>query len=75
MAQMLNTKPDNAVLRIVQDDRRMRLRLSVVRRGDQTFLHAGRVVLALDRNVGETLSLGQVCVRKTVNGPRLRLKR
>jgi len=75
MAHLLNTKPANAVLRIVRQDQRLRLRLGIVRPGDQTFVHDGRVVLAIDGRLGTKLSLRQIELRETEDGPRLRLKR
>ena len=74
MAQLLNAKPENAVLRIVRRDQRLRLRLGTVRPGDQTYVHDGRVILALDKSIGTTLSLRQLELRQTDDGPRLRLK-
>ena len=75
MAHLLNAKPGNSVLRIVREKQRLRLRLGIVRPGDQTFAHDGRVVLALDQTVGTSLSLRQLDLRQTDEGPRLRLKR
>ena len=75
MAHLLNAKPENAVLRIVRRDQRLRLRLGTVRPGDQTFAHDGRVVLALDERLGTKLTFGQIELRETDEGPRLRLKR
>ena len=75
MAHLLVAKPGNAVLRIVRQNRRLRLRLGTVRPGDQTFAHDGRVVLALDEGIGTRLKSGQLEVRETKEGPRLRLKR
>ena len=74
MAHLLNAKPENAVLRIVRRDQRLRLRLGTVRPGDQTFAHDGRVVLALDERIGTSLSLRQLELRQTDDGPRLLLK-
>jgi hypothetical protein len=74
MAHLLNAKPENAVLRIVRRDQRLRLRFGTVRPGDQTFVHDGRIVLALDERVGTSLSLRQLELRQTDDGPRLLLK-
>ena len=74
MAHLLTAKPENAVLRIVRRDQRLRLRLGTVRPGDQTYVHDGQVVLALDKRIGTTLSLRQLELRQTADGPRLRLK-
>jgi hypothetical protein len=75
MAHLLVAKPGDSVLRIVREDRRMRLRLGTVRPGDQTFAHDGRVVLALDEGIGTRLTGSRLDVRETDEGPRLRLKR
>jgi hypothetical protein len=74
MAHLLKAKADDSVLRIIRRKQRLRLRLSNVRSGDQTFAHDGRVVLALDQRIGTSLSLRQLDVRQTDTGPRLRLK-
>jgi hypothetical protein len=74
LAHLLNARPENAVFRIVRRDQRCRLRLGTVLPGDQTFVHDGRVVLALDERMGTTLSLRQLELRQTDDGPRLRLK-
>jgi len=75
MAYLLNSKPGNAVLRIVRQNQRLRLRLGTVRPGDQTFVHDGRVVLALDERMGTKLTFRQLELRETDDGPRLQLKR
>jgi hypothetical protein len=75
MAHLLSARPENAVLRIVRQDQRLRLRLGIVRPGDQTFVHDGRVVLAIDERLGTKLGQRQIELRETDDGPRLRLKR
>lgn len=75
MAHLLNARPGHAVLRIVREKQRLRLRLGIVRPGDQTYLHDGRVVLALDPRMGTRLTLRRLDLRETDEGPRLRLKR
>ena len=75
MAHLLSARPENAVLRIVRRDQRLRLRLGIIRPGDQTFAHDGRVVLAIDERLGSKLSRGQIELRETQDGPRLRLMR
>ena len=74
MAHLLTAKPENAVLRIVRRDQRLRLRLGTVRPGDQTFDYHGRIVLALNQRIGLSLSLRQLELRQTDDGPRLRLQ-
>ena len=75
MAHLLSARPENAGLRIVRQDQRLRLRLGIVRPGDQTFVHDGRVVLAIDERLGTKLGQRQIELRETDDGPRLRLKR
>ena len=75
MAHLLSARPDHAVLRIVRRDQRLRLRLGIVRPGDQTFKHDGRVVLAIDERLGTSLGRRQIDLRETDDGPRLRIKR
>jgi hypothetical protein len=75
MAHLLNTRPDNAVLRIVRQKQRLRLRLGIVRPGDQTFVHDGRVVLALDERMGTSLTFRQLDLKESEGRPRLRLKK
>jgi hypothetical protein len=74
MSQLLATKTDDTVLRIVRRKRRMRLRWSLVRSDDRTFAHDGRVVLVLDGQVSESLSRRNLDLRKTTAGPRLTLR-
>lgn len=70
---LLMAKSDTAVARITQGPRRMHLLLGELRAGDQKFSHAGRVVLALDSKVAESLSKRQLDLRASKSGPRLRL--
>jgi len=74
MAHLLSPKEDDAVLRIVRDKGRMRLRVSLVRPGDQTVTHDGRIVLALDERMDRSLSKRQLDLRQTDAGPRLNLR-
>ena len=74
MSQLLATKTDDTVLRIVRRNRRMRLRWSLLRSDDRTFAHDGRVVLVLDGEVSESLSRQNLGLRETTAGPRLTLK-
>jgi hypothetical protein len=74
MANLLTAKSDQAVLRIVRRHDRLRLTTGVLRPGDETFAHEGRVVLAIDRRIARSLSLRQLEIRQTPTGPRLRLK-
>lgn len=74
LAQLLNPRANDAVVRIIRRKNRLRLRWSLVRPGDQTFAHDGRVVLALDDRMGKSLSKRQLEVRQTDAGPRLRMK-
>lgn len=74
MAHLLKTRPETAVLRIVLHKDRLRMRRGLVHPGDQTFAHNGRVVLALDKTMGTTLSKRELDLRQTDHGPKLRLK-
>jgi hypothetical protein len=74
MAQLLKTRPGDAVLRIIRDHDRLRLRVGVLSPGDQTFAHKGRVVLVLDQRVSKDLALRHLDLREASTGPRLRLK-
>jgi len=74
MAVLLNSRPGDAVLRIIRDHKRLRLRVGVLSPGDQTFAHNGKVVLALDQRLGKDLALRQLDLRESATGPRLRLK-
>lgn len=73
MSDLLAPLAQAAALRIVRRGGRYRLRLSRARPGDQTFAHAGRVVLALDRVTCDSLAGRTLGVRSTPTGPRLRL--
>ena len=74
MANLLTAKSDVAVLRIVRHHDRLRMMTGLLRPGDDTFAHEGRVVLAIDPRVARSLSLRQLDLRQTPKGPRLRLK-
>jgi Fe-S cluster assembly iron-binding protein IscA len=74
MAQLLSAKAENKVMRIIRRDDRLRMQVSLLRPGDQTFVHDGRVVLALDQLLNKTLSRRELDLRQTHAGPRLRLK-
>jgi hypothetical protein len=74
LAHLLHPKAGDAVVRIVRRKNRLRLRWSLVRPGDETFAHDGRVVLALDDRMRRSLSKRQLDVRQTDAGPRLRMK-
>jgi hypothetical protein len=74
MAQLLNPKGHDAVLRIIRRKDRLRLHVSVVREGDQTFMHNGRIVLALDERMRSNLSRRHLDVGPSSTGPRLKLK-
>lgn len=74
LAHLLNPRSGDAVVRIIRRKNRLRLRWSLVRPGDQTFAHEGRVVLALDERMRRSLSKRQLDVKQTDAGPRLRMK-
>lgn len=73
MTDLLVPRADDAVLRIVRRDGRYRLRVSRVLPGDQTFAHAGRVVLALDEQTKKSLAQRSLGLRHSATGPRLNL--
>jgi hypothetical protein len=75
LIQLLAASEDQSVLRIVQRDRRMRLRRDRARPHDSTFAHAGRVVLVLDEEISNRLAAGRLDIRQTDAGPRLKLWR
>ena len=75
MADLLNDRPDDAVLRIVRREDRLRMRFGELHPGDATFAHKGRIVLAIEPRVATSLSLRQLDLRQTAAGPRLRLKK
>lgn len=73
MSELLVPKAENAILRIVRRSGRFRLRFSQVRPGDETFTHEGSVVLALDEATRKSLVGRSLRLKKTPDGPRLRL--
>jgi hypothetical protein len=74
MAHLLNAKSDDAVLRIIRREERLRMQFGQLLPGDQTFAHQGRIVLAIDQRIGKSLSLRHLELRETEAGPRLKLK-
>jgi hypothetical protein len=74
MAHLLSVKDNQDVMRIIRRDDRLRMQVSKLRPGDQTFVHDGRVVLALDQLLNKSLSRRELDLRQTTAGPRLRLK-
>ena len=73
MALLLKTEEKNAVLRIIRRNKRLKIRVSSLRPGDQTFNHNGKVVLAIDSKVSPSLSKRHLDVHQTEDGPRLRM--
>jgi hypothetical protein len=73
MSELLVPKAENAILRIVQQSGRFRMRFSQVRPGDETFAHEGSVVLALDETTRKSLAGRSLRLKNTPDGPRLRL--
>ena len=74
LIHLLSSKSIGAVARIIQQRDRLHLRLDTLRDGDQTFLHHGQVVLAIDQDISRTLSLRELDVCTTKRGSRLRIK-
>ena len=48
--------PDDAVVRVVVEGRGVNLGIDIVRPGDTTFDHGGKVVLVIDEQTGEFLA-------------------
>ncbi len=57
--------PDDAVVRVVVEGRRVDIGIDIVRPGDTTFDHGGKVVLAIDEQVSELLADMQLDVKVT----------
>jgi hypothetical protein len=74
LAQLLHASGNDAVVRIERNKRRLRLHFDQLRPDDQTVLHNGRVVLALDERLSKTLASRKIEIRDTGAGPRLRLQ-
>ena len=74
LTDLLTKKADGSVARITRDRRQLHLKLGQLRAHDQKFTHDGRVVLVLDAEIAESLSLRQLDVHDTTTGPRLHLK-
>ncbi|MCY2967898.1 MAG: hypothetical protein NT069_30435 [Planctomycetota bacterium] len=73
MAQLLKAEGTTAVLRIVRRNKRLKIKVSALQPGDQTFAHNGKVVLAIDSKVSPSLSKRQLDLRQTDSGPRLKM--
>ena len=74
LTDLLTSKADGSVARIIRNRDRLHLRVGQLRASDQTFSHEGRVVLALDMEIASTLSLRELDLCATSSGKRLRLK-
>jgi hypothetical protein len=74
LTHLLQTKAQDAVLRIFTRKRRLRLGVGHLRPDDRTFAHDGRVVLVLDARMSRSLAQHKLDVRETQTGPRLSLK-
>jgi len=55
--------PDDAVVRVVVERRGVDLGIDIVRPGDTTFDHGGKVVLAIDEQASELLADMQLDVK------------
>lgn len=75
LSEMLADHPDHVAARIVRRGRRMKLRRSRQRAGDEVFAHDGRTVLLLDEEIAAHLKNRTLDVRDTEDGPRLRFRR
>jgi hypothetical protein len=74
LAHLLETKAQDAVLRIFTRKRKIRLGVGHLRPDDRTFAHDGRVVLVLDARMSRSLAQHKLDIRETTKGPRLSLK-
>jgi hypothetical protein len=74
LAHLLETKAEDAVLRIFSRKRKFRLGVGHLRPDDRTFAHDGRVVLVLGARMSKSLAQHQLDIRETKKGPRLSLK-
>jgi hypothetical protein len=74
LSQMLSASEAETVVRIVRQNRRMKLCRDHARPNDTTFAHNGQVVLVLDGAVSEALASRILDVRQTADGPKLRLR-
>ncbi len=74
LAHLLETKAENAVLRIFTRKRRLHLGVGRLRPDDRTFAHDGRVVLVLNARMSRNLAQHKLDVRETKLGTRLSLK-
>ncbi len=57
--------PDDAVIRVVVEGRGVDLGIDIVRPGDTTFDHGGKVVLAIDEQASELLADRKLDLRVT----------
>jgi Fe-S cluster assembly iron-binding protein IscA len=57
--------PDDAVVRVVVEGRGVDLGIDIVRPGDTTFDHGGKVVLAIDEQASELLADRKLDVKVT----------
>ena len=63
--------PDDAVVRVVVEGRGVDLGIDIVRPGDTTFDHGGKVVLAIDQQASELLADRKLDVKVTGEEPEL----
>ena len=75
LSALIADRPDDVAVRIVLRKGRTRMRPGKQRQGDQVLQYNGRAVLLLDQRVARHLDQRSLGVRKTENGPRLRLQR
>jgi hypothetical protein len=75
LSELLAKRPNHVAARIVRREGRLALRRSQQRRGDEVFVHDGRIVLLLGKNVCSDLEGRTLEVRATQDGPRLRFRR
>jgi len=73
MNELLLSRGELAILRIVRRAGRFRLCVSQVREGDNTFAHGGKDLLVLDGAIHKLLTGRSLNTRDTAAGPRLKL--
>jgi hypothetical protein len=75
LSEILANRPNHVAARIVRREGRLALRRSKRRAGDEIFVHDGRTVLLLGKNLCADLQDRTLDVRNTLGGPRLRFRR
>lgn len=75
LTTLLAGSPEDAIVRIVRRNGRLKLRRDYEREGDVTFSHEGRIVLSLHPKISDALATRILDLRAKQNSrPRLSLK-